>query len=171
MQHVIFTEIEGELLAKLLDAPLDKYLRETVILALHPISDAEYLSGAAGILGTLARWSYVLDGAQVLWCIEWPPGLLVVRFSSDGSIELASLRSPNPQFGGREATPEEIEAFDEDAEDPQYNLVFDAWDAQIDPVLRDGWEPLSNAERARFEAALAHAQVLARDKEQEESGA
>jgi hypothetical protein len=54
----------------------------------------------------------------------------------------AARRSPNPQFGGRSATAAEIERYAEWEESwekqhylvqpPQYGLIFDAWDDNVE---------------------------------------
>ncbi|RYG26754.1 hypothetical protein EON82_02115 [bacterium] len=135
------------------------YLRESVFPAMRPLSDAEYRTGPAKILGTAARYSYVLDGDVVYWCVEWEPGLVVLRFAPGESLAIAELRSPNPEFGGRAATEEELDKYDEDNEEEahQYKLVFDAWDAQFDEEEREEWEVVDDETERRFDAALAHA--------------
>lgn len=137
----------------------ETYLREAVVPALRPLSEEAYRSGPAQILNTAARYSYVLDGSVVYWCVEWEPGLVVIRFAPDNSLAMAELRSPNPQFGGREATDEELSSYDEDNEEQsnQYHLIFDAWDAQFDPDARNAWEVVDDDTRIRFDAALAQA--------------
>ena len=142
MKYIIFSE-EGEkpfMRSHSLRSSSETYLRETVLPVVRPISDEEYLDGPAKILSTFAPYSYVLDDEVVYWCAEWGTGLVVVRFAPDKSLAQAELRSPNPEFGGRVATDEEIENFDEDAENHQYKLVFDAWDAQFDDEELQEWE-------------------------------
>lgn len=160
MQYIIFVS-EGEAAAPVLwsrsVAPGEEtYLRELVFLALRPLSEEEYKSGPARILNTAARYSYVLDDDTVYWCVEWEPGLLVLRFTPDSALALAELRSPNPQFGGREATPEELANYDEDNEEEahQYNLIFDAWDAQFDEDEREDWEIVDDETKRRVDIAL-----------------
>ena len=85
----------------------EAYLRALVFPTMRLLSPEDYRSGPATMRNTAARWSYVLDGSVVYWCVEWEPGLVVVRFTPDGSLAWAQIRSPNPQFGGREATEEE----------------------------------------------------------------
>jgi hypothetical protein len=136
-----------------------EYLREKVIPVLHPLSVDEYSFGPAAILQTGAPYSYVLDGAVVYWCVEWKPGLLVIRFAPEGEMAWAALKSPNPEFGGREATEAEWDAYDEDAENPQYNLVFNAWDDIFDQD-REGWEPISESDQDGYAAALAPVNTL-----------
>ena len=141
----------------------EAYLRGSVLPAMRPLSDEEYRAGPARILDTAAHYSYVLDGDVVYWCIERAPGLVVVRFSPDGSMAQTELRSPNPEFGGRVATEEELENYDEDDEERahQYSLVFDAWDAQFDEDEREEeWEVVDDETKSRFDAALAHAQRM-----------
>lgn len=142
----------------------EAYLRESVFPSLRPLSDEEYQIGPAKIRNTAARYSYILDNAVVYWCVEWEPGLVVVRFAPDASLALAELRSPNPQFGGREATDEELDNYDEDNEEQthQYNLIFDAWDAQFDEDERREWEIVDEDTKSRFDAALAHVRTMGR---------
>jgi hypothetical protein len=169
MRYIIFSGTPEEPIP--LSHPLressEAYLRESVFPALRPLSDDEYVNGPAKLLSTAGRSSYVLDGEDVYWCIEGGAGLVVVKFSPNGSMASAELRSPNPEFGGRKATAEEIENFDEDAENPQYNLVFDAWDAQFDEEELEEWESVDDHTRSRFETALAHADRLGRETAEE----
>ena len=138
----------------------ETYLRESVIPLMLPLSEEGYRSGPARILNTAAHFSYVLDGSVVHWCIEWEPGLVVIRFAPDCLLAWARIRSPNPQFGGREATDAELENYDEDNEeqDCQYRLIFDAWDAQFDPNARKDWAVADDDTKHRFDAALAPVQ-------------
>lgn len=162
MKYIIFAEEDEKtvLRSQSLGPASEVYLREVVLPALRPLSDEEYSSGPVKILSTAAPFSYVLDDEIVYWCVEWEPGLLVVKFAPDKSLAQAELPSPNPQFGGREATDEELENYDEDAENHQYNLVFDAWDAQFDEEELQEWEVVDEDTKNRFEAALAHVQML-----------
>ena len=163
MRYVIFADhegIEGQLFSTPVGCLEAAFLREAILPKMRLLSDEEYVNGPAAILHTAARFSYVLDGRDVYWCVEWDPGLLVIRFSPDGGIAWAAARSPNPEFGGRSASDEELEAYDEDAPNPQYNLVFDAWDAQFEDEERENWHPAESAERAAFEAASAHVNAL-----------
>ena len=110
-----------------------------IVAELRQLSDDEYTDGPAVLLSAFARHSYVLDGAEVYWCVEWDPGLIVVRFSARDELSWAAIRSPVPNFGGRAADDDECEEYDEDAANPQYNLVFIPWDAQFDAQLRQ-WD-------------------------------
>jgi hypothetical protein len=147
----------------LLTAPPERddfrYFMDHVLPNLRQISDEDYVQGPAVILHTLARYSYILYCGDVYWCAEWEPGLIVVRFSPDGSLAWTALRSPIPDFGGRKATAEEERDYDEDAENHQYNLVFRAWDAQFDEFWRKerSFQPASARAVGLYEAALAHA--------------
>ena len=148
-------------LSRLVGASEAAYLREAVIPQLRVLSDDEYVNGPQAILTTFARFSYVLQSnGNVYWCVEWDPGLLVVRFSPSGRLGWCALRSPNPQFGGRTASAAELSAFDEDAPDPQYKLVFDAWDPQLEPAGREGWLPATGDQMKSWESAMAHAKIL-----------
>lgn len=166
MQYVIFvTGKRGDEVMH--TAPLaeddERFLGERVLPTLQPLDDETYLNGPAMILHTGARFSYVLNGPDLLWCVEWEPGLLVLRFSPDGRMAWTALRSPVPGFGGRKPMAQDVERYDEDAEDPQYNLVFHAWDAQFDAFSREhfGFAPASKEAQARHASALRHPDGLA----------
>lgn len=144
------------------------YLDEVIEPALEPLSDADYVARYGPILETAARASYVLRGAAVYWCVEWKPGLVVVRFEGD-TMRACELVSPVPEFGGRVATQAELDAWDEDARNHQIRLVFDAWDAQFDAddFAWGGFAPAPADVLARFEAAVAHANALIPHEEDE----
>lgn len=55
----------------------------------------------------MARFSYFLENDNVYWCIEWPPGLVVVRFSKDGTMDRTAVRSQVQGFDERETEEEE----------------------------------------------------------------
>jgi hypothetical protein len=160
-QYAIFVEDKrGREVMHTAPVPEDdaRFLRERVLPTLQPLDDATYLDGPAMILHTGARFSYVLDGDDLLWCVEWEPGLLVVRFSPDGRMAWTALRSPVPGFGGRKPLKQDLAGYDEDAEDPQYNLVFHAWDAQFDEFSRThyAFAPASDDAKKRYAAGLRH---------------
>lgn len=133
-----------------------------VVETLRPLSDEDYMDGPAVVLQTLAKYSYVLEGSTLYWCVEWEPGFLVVRFAPDEPLAWTAIRSPNPGFAGREATEEEWDAFDEDAENPQYNLIFVPWDAQFDEQDREwgAFVPAADDVESRFEKALERVNAL-----------
>jgi hypothetical protein len=139
------------------------YLKRMVSPLLRPLAEAEYVQGPIGILHTFARYSYVLAGRNILWCVEWGPGLLVLEFSRRGSMRWCALRSPNPEFGGRVASEEELKGYDEDHPNPQYNLVFTAWDARMDPDRRGGWTPATAYEITCWERAMARPNTVGRE--------
>jgi hypothetical protein len=150
----------------MLTAPLEdgdfRYLADHILPNLRTLSDEEYMHGPAVILHTFARYSYILHRGDVYWCAEWEPGLVVVRFSPDGRLAWVAMRSPIPNFGGREPALEDEGNYDEDAENHQYNLVFNAWDAQFDAADRE-WRSFRPAEPGAvsdFQAALSHADHL-----------
>jgi hypothetical protein len=130
------------------------YLRQ-VVTTLRPLSDDEYLNGPAVCLETMAKYSYVLDGNDLYWLVEWEPGLLVVRFRPNESMAWTAVNSPIPNFGGREAPQEEIDAYDDTAPNPQYNLIFRPWDAQLDEEYRTylGFVPAEDDINTRFDNA------------------
>jgi hypothetical protein len=148
-----------------LTRPLDRaeatYLRDIVIPRLRPLSTDEYLEGPAGIKHTLARWSYVLGGNDLFWCVEWRPGLLVIRIAgAEGDLSWCALPSRNPEFGGRVATTEELDAYDEDADDPQDALVFGAWNAQLEADRREEFTVATDGVQGRLRRAMAHLEAL-----------
>jgi len=134
-----------------------RYLR-LVQSKLKPLTDDEYLTGPAIILNTAARFSYVLDDEDVWWCIERDPGMIVVRFSPGGAMSWAVLRSPVPEFGGRDPDPIDVEDYDEDAPNPQYTLVFDPWDAQFCEQDREwgSFKPTDETVNEKWGRAMAH---------------
>ncbi|WP_028695631.1 hypothetical protein [Pseudomonas cremoricolorata] len=152
-------------------APQDAdYFTRGVMPHLRPLSDEEYLHGPAALLHTGARYSYIVSGADIYWCVEWEPGLVVVKCSPDGRMAWTALRSPVPNFGGRPASEVEMAQFDEDEENPQYNLVFTSWDAQFDEDHRTwgAFEPASPGEEAAFNAAMSHANRLSTQYERDD---
>ena len=142
------------------------YLETVVEPLLQPLEENQYIEGAQGILRTWARFSYVLKEEHVCWCIEWSPGLLVIDFSPGGIMRWCALRSPNPEFGGRTATEDELASYDEDRHNPQYHLVFTAWDAERDPGRRRGWSAATADEITRWECAMARANAISRQTQQ-----
>ncbi|QDU94909.1 hypothetical protein [Lignipirellula cremea] len=135
---------------------------------LKPLSEEDYIQGPLAILHTMARYSYVLDGQDLYWCVEWEPGLLVIRFSPGQEMTWTAIRSPVPDFGGREPSDADLEEYDEQADNLQYDLVFDAWDAEIDEELREGggFAPAPDDVQTRFENAVARANELCEIKEE-----
>jgi hypothetical protein len=136
---------------------LQAFLREQALPALEPLSPEQYCEGPLAVLNTMARASYVLTDDAVLWCIEWEPGLVVLRVARDGEMSWAAMRSPVPHFAGREPTPEDLAAdWHEDDPDSCYSLVFDAWDAQFEEVEREdrGFVEATPEDVAFFEAAM-----------------
>lgn len=129
---------------------------------LRPLSDDDYMTGPACILHTMAKSSYVLDVRDLYWCIEWQPGLLVVRMAPDLPLEWVALRSPIPNFGGREPLPEDGDPDDEVDDNPQYSLIFTPWDAQFDAQDREWGEfvPADAEAQSRFQNALARVEAL-----------
>jgi hypothetical protein len=162
VQYIIQAFVSGDdriFMSREVDPSDAAYLREEVLPKMLPLSDDEYLNGGpAAILNTMARFSYILDGKDLYWCIEWDPGLLVIRFSPDNTLAWASKRSPNPHFGGNPVS-DEVE-WDPDENDPQYNLVFDAWDAQFDEDDRQDWVIAPEEMIERYRAALSHVEGL-----------
>lgn len=145
-------------------APVDEpdaHYFAKVIELLKPLSNEQYMNGPAPLQGSAANQSYILDGTDVYWLIEWDPGLVVVRFTPDGAMAWTALRSPVPGFGGRDFDESEWDDYDED-NNPQYNLIFTPWDAQFDEQDREwgGFVPADPETIARFESALAPSRQL-----------
>jgi hypothetical protein len=159
VRHLIFTDDDRTALGRLVDPEEQAYVRDVIRPALRPLATDAYLEGPVAILGTAARWSYVLDGDDLLWCVEWDPGLLVIVVSG-ATLSWCALRAPNPEFGGRVATEAELAAYDEDARNSQYELVFRAWDAQLEEDLRDDFSPLHPCEQVAVDRAFAHLDTL-----------
>ena len=177
-QYMIFVAQKGEADA-MLAAPLEDddrdYFVNGILPALRPLSDEDYMQGPAVMLHTAARFSYIVFRDDVYWCVEWDPGLIVVRFSPDGTMAWTALRSPIPDFGGRTPLEEDLRDYDEadeDAENHQYNLVFKAWDAQFDEDWRK-WRSFKPADAQivrTYQAALAHVLTLGEQMEVRYSG-
>jgi hypothetical protein len=164
MQYVIFVHGDNDE-AVIHTAPVaaeDAAFLQRVIATMKPLSEEDYMNGPAIVLHTLAKYSYILDDEDLYWCVEWDPGFLVVRFSPDGQMAWTAIRSPVPNFGGRDANEADWDDYDEDAPNPQYNLIFDAWDSQFDAQDRE-WRSFAPADlnvQSRFEKALAHVNEL-----------
>lgn len=138
------------------------YLRQAAAW-LKPLTDEDYMTGPAAILHTMAKYSYVLDGEALYWCVEWDPGLVILKMAPRSELQWVALRSPIPDFGGRQPLPEDGDPDDYDCDDnPQYNLVFTSWDAQYDERHRErgSFVPAEKEARARFENALARVNAL-----------
>ena len=152
----IFEE-EQELSYTAMVDKLDKnYFVNNIIPRLELMTFEKYSNSVAIILNTGAHWSYILFNNDVYWCIEWDPGLIVIRFLSNGEIYATSIRSPIPEFGGRKPLLSDTEKYDEDEPNCQYNLIFNAWDAQFDEEHRtwNNFKPANAKEKKMFELAL-----------------
>lgn len=159
MQYVILVEQKSQppiMHTAEIDQDDAAYLRRAA-KTLKPLSIEDYIRGPAAILHMLARYSYILDGNDVYWCVEWTPGMIVIKFSRGGQMQWTALRSPVPDFGGRKPTKEDQEAYDKNASNPQVNLIFDPWTAQLDEEDRQakGFQPADAKTEAAFEAALS----------------
>jgi hypothetical protein len=167
MQYINFVYGDGEDCDPAMHAaPVaadDAAFLQRIIPQLGPLSEDDYMNGPAAVLHTAAKYSYILNAYEVFWCIEWAPGLIVIRFSPNQPMAWAAIRSRVPDFGGREASDAEWNDYDEDAEDPQYNLVFHPWDAQFDAQYRErrGFVPADSDVQSRFKRALFLANELA----------
>lgn len=127
-----------------------KFLLQDVIPKLQPLTEEEYMDGPMAIVHTAARYTYVYDsedGGSLLWCIDWKPGILVIRIGCDGALSWAAVQKPCV------VNPEEWE----DIPDPAYILIYDAWDAEcgdISDAERSLWAPPSPKVTARYESIL-----------------
>jgi len=138
------------------------YFVKRLLPTLCPLSDSAYMLGPAVILGTLARYSYILFEGSVYWCIEWEPGLLVIEFAPDGYMAWTAIRSPVPEFGDRTPIQNDIDAYDEAAPNHQHNLVFDPWDAALDETYREFlcFVPADAQTQKSYELAISHVDSL-----------
>lgn len=134
MKYYFFALIDDVETAHVGDVALpdQAYLQANVVPHLMAISADDYVNSLVVIMQTAARFSYVLTDNALYWCIEWDPGFIIVKFSTQPHVEWAALRSPIPNFGGRASLAEDELSYDEDADNPQYNLIFTPWDAQFD---------------------------------------
>lgn len=158
MHYIIFPDGEDrQKWSREVDPAVASFIRDVITPALKPMSADDYFIGPNQILNSWAQWCYVVHGSDVFWCAVYDPGLVVVRFSPDGSLMHCELKSPHPQFGGREASEAELAAVDEGAPNYQLQLVFRAWDAQDDKSYREmkEWFPASDDLYQRWRAALA----------------
>lgn len=165
MRYLIFADEADTEPAVLTAAVADEeasYLLDEIVPRLEPMTGDEYVNGPLAIHTTWAPFCYILHDENVFWCVEWEPGLLVFRFSPTGTIDWAAIRSTLPAFVGRPVAPGEWEACDEDAPDPLYNIVFDAWDAE--PSRESRWRPPTPEEMDRWRAAMAYAEGLGNSK-------
>ena len=165
-QYLIFVDDRRIESGVMFTAPLKagdrRYFVDGVLPTLRPLTDEEYMSGPAVILHTLAKFSYIVYRNALYWCVEWEPGLIVVRFSAVEKMAWTALRSPIPNFGGRTPTAEDLRDYKESSENHQYNLVFNAWDAQFDEDWRR-WRCFKKADAKTaktYHAALVHVHAL-----------
>lgn len=160
MKYIIFIQDEDKQVAlyRELEEEDSAYLREQVIPNMKSLSDDEYMYGPSCIVRTPARFSYVVDGDEVYWCIDWQPGLLVIRFSPDGSMKWAAMKSSEDN---------------ENCDDPQYRLVYRAWDAQMCEQDRVLWDNptddlIERHQRAMIPVGDLHKRLESGFKSQEE---
>lgn len=136
---------------RMLEAPVaeavEEFLVDVVEQALHPIDEDAYRDGPAVLLSTDARSVYVVTDDAVLWVVEWPPGVVVVRFGPDGSYAAARLAVDD----------------EDDDEHPAVELVAVPWAAQLDPDDRSdaGFALASEATRSTWHRAMAAVDRLA----------
>ncbi len=92
------------------------------------LTEEQITHGLAVVFQTGARYSYVIDEDELLVCVEWQPGLLIIKVSEQQEFKWVALRSPIPNFGGRVPLPEDGDLDEYDGLDnPQYNIVFTPW--------------------------------------------
>lgn len=144
MKYLIFVEKKGKYVGLCCDVAKSDaaYLQKKVIPKMKPLTDDEYLYGPSGIVRTPAKHSYVIDGNDVYWCIDWSPGLLVIRFSPDGSMAWGAMNRAKEG--------------EDDFDDPRYNLVYRAWDAQFDEIEQEDWNTAPKALVDRHTKAMEH---------------
>ncbi len=162
MKYIIWDENNNPLTAEV-EKPDNEYFRTYIIPNLKPAKEIDYVEGFSAILHTAARWSYILFENKCYWLIEWSPGLIVLELQDKEVINFTVLRSPVPNFGGRE--PLEIDnedEYDEDAENHQYNLIFEAWDAQFDRQYQEwnNFKPANQNELELFKNCLKYVDRL-----------
>lgn len=137
MRYLIYVEDDGG--ARYQAAKVAKeeaaYLKKALRLC-SPLSRADYRAGPSAIVRTAAKAGWVATRDSMVWLVEWQPGLLVFDVGRD-AVSWTALRSPVPHFGGRPATKQQMNAFDEDAHNSQYRLIFAPWDAQFDEEDRE----------------------------------
>lgn len=170
MKYIIWVE-QDNATQKMHVAPVSKidkdYFIEEIIPSLQPISQNFYTESFVVILQTLARWSYIVYEGKIYWCVEWAPGLIVLEIQENGTLQALALRSPNPSFGSRTALAEDLEFQPdyEDYENHQYNLIFDAWDAQFDKKKREWkqFKPVNedDLEKQHFDRCIVHIDNMA----------
>lgn len=115
----------------------EEYLRRAV-QHFVPLTLEQIAQGLSVIFQSGAQYSYVINENELLVCIEWQPGLLIVKVSEEQELQWVALRSPIPNFGGRVSLPEDGDPAEyDDLDNPQYNVVFTPWDAQFDPDERE----------------------------------
>lgn len=133
--------------SQMLEAPLPDaaraWLHEVVEPALQELTADQYRDGPAVLLTTEARFVYVVGDDRVWWVVEWPPGIVVVRFTSDGGYAAARLEVP-------------------DDEHPAVELVASPWAAQLDEAERRdaGFAPASDTTEAIWASATVAVQAL-----------
>lgn len=163
MYHYIVTDHAGQsevAMVKPLENILAQYMRKQVLPLMKPLSKDDYLYGPAAILGAEAAYSYLLDGSVVYWCVEWDPGLLVIRFDDKGKMAYAALQALNPLFGNRTATLADIKAYEERECDQQVELVYQGYDAQFEDADRTGWVIATRPFRRAFDTAIEFVNVM-----------
>lgn len=141
---------------------------------LQSLSDEQYMTGPAVLLLSMAKSSYVLSGKDLYWCVEWTPGLVIVRVSPEKPLAWVGLAaqgagSPNLGLTGLgsvvdDSTSREIGCENERDRlgNPQYNLIFDCYDAQQDTEFRESEFVVADVEvRENFQNALSQLDRLA----------
>ncbi|WP_298781422.1 hypothetical protein [uncultured Polaribacter sp.] len=162
MKYIIWDKENNPLTAQV--SILDKkYFKDYILSNLKPINEIKYIEGFSALLHTLAKSSYILFNENLYWIVEWNPGLIILEMNKKEKMSFTALRSPNPKFGGRK--PLEIDKkniYDEDAENHQYNLIFNAWDAQFDKRHQEwnNFEPAHKDEVKLFHDCLKYVNKL-----------
>lgn len=162
MKYIIWNEKDNPLTAEVSESDRN-YFKTYILPNLKPINETDYIEGFSSILHTAAKWSYILYKNKTYWLIEWNPGLIILELHDKDTINATALRSPIPNFGGR--TPLDIdndENYDEDTENHQYNLIFDAWDSQFDKQYQEWnhFKPAHLEELKLFQDSLKYVNKL-----------
>ena len=87
----------------------------------------------------------------------------ILELNNKETINFTALRSPIPNFGGREPLDIDNEdSYDENEDNPQYSLIFDAWDAQFDKQYQEwnNFNPANSDELKLFKDCLRYANKL-----------
>lgn len=156
MKYLIFANADADqpMVGPVPEAEAE-YFNEARV-TLKEIGEEGFRSTFAPLFISAAKISYILDGDSFFALFEWNPGLIILSVKGR-KFKWTALRSPVPDFGGREPLPEDkADDFDEDEPNPQYDLIFGPWDAQFDEEYREDGEfvEASKEDCAPYQAAM-----------------